>query len=322
MGNNHDHSNHDHNDHDHDHDHSHSHGHSRGPKSYNRAFAIGIALNVGFVVVESVYGYLSNSLALMSDAGHNLSDVLSLLLAWGATILVQRRPTQRFSYGLKSSSILASLANAIFLLLVIGAIAWEAVIRFQHPAPISAGTVMWVAGIGIFVNGFTALLFASGSKGDLNIRGAFQHMMADAVVSLGVVLAGLIIVYTGWLWLDPLVSLVISAVIVVGTWGLLRESLNLALNAVPNGIDRDKVFSYLSKLPGVKEVHDLHIWGMSTTETAMTVHLLMPQGHSGDVFLEHITRDLEAKFQLHHVTIQVERGDGVTSCKLAPEEIV
>lgn len=320
MGKEHDHSSHDHADH--GHGHSHSHGHSHGPKSYNRAFAIGIALNIGFVVVESVYGYLSNSLALMSDAGHNLSDVLSLVLAWGATVLVQKRPSQRFSYGLKSSSILASLANAIFLLLVIGAIAWEAIVRFQHPTPIAGGIVMWVAGIGILVNGFTALLFAAGSKGDLNIRGAFQHMMADAVVSLGVVLAGLTIVYTGWLWLDPVVSLVISAVIVIGTWGLLRESLNLALNAVPTGIDREKIFSYLSGLPGVKEDHDLHIWGMSTTETAMTVHLLMPQGHSGDVFLETITKELESKFQVHHATIQIERGDGATSCKLAPDEIV
>jgi cobalt-zinc-cadmium efflux system protein len=320
MSDNHDHSHeaHDH----HEHGHSHGHGHNHGPKNYNRAFAMGIVLNVGFVVVESVYGYLSNSLALISDAGHNLSDVLSLLLAWGATLLVQKRPTQRFSYGLKSSSILASLANAIFLLLVIGAIAWEAIIRFQNPAPIAGATVMWVAGVGIFINGFTAFLFAAGSKGDLNIRGAFQHMLADAVVSLGVVLAGLTIVYTGWLWLDPVVSLVISAVIVVGTWGLLRESLNLALNAVPSGIDREKVFSYLSALPGVKEVHDLHIWGMSTTETAMTVHLLMPQGHSGDVFLENITRELESKFQVHHATIQIECGDGTSPCKLAPDEIV
>ncbi len=317
----HSHSHHDHAHHE-QHGHGHSHGHHQhGPKNYNRAFAVGIALNMGFVVVEGVYGYLANSLALFSDAGHNLSDVLSLLLAWAASMLVQRRPTQKFSYGLKSSSILASLANAIFLLLVIGAIAMEAIERLRHPTPIVGATLIWVAGVGIFVNALTAMFFASGSKDDLNIRGAFQHMVADAFVSLGVVIAGVIMIYTGWMWLDPLISLIISAVIVMGTWGLLRESLNLALNAVPAGIERERVHRYLAGLQGVKAVHDLHIWGMSTTETALTVHLIFPTGHPGDDFLRKAAEELEAKFSIHHATIQIELGTGA-ACALEPCEVV
>lgn len=300
-----------------DKDHSH-----HNPKNYNRAFAVGIALNLIFVVVEVIYGNLSNSLALISDAGHNLSDVLSLVLAWSATILVRKRPTQKYSYGLKSSSILASLTNSIFLLVVIGAIAWEAIVRFQHPTPVASMTIIWVAGIGFFINAITSYFFASGSKGDLNIRGAFLHLAVDALVSLSVVVAGILMIYTGWMWIDPLISLLICVVVIFGTWSLLKESLSLVFQAVPSGIKRDQVFSYLSNLPGVKEVHDLHIWGMSTTETALTVHLIMPQGHPGDSFFEELNHELEKRFHIHHVTVQVELGNGGTCCKLASDEVV
>ena len=262
----------------HDH-HDHAHGHA--PKDFGRAFLFGIILNSSFVAAEAVYGILSNSLALLADAGHNLSDVLGLLLAWGASTLVKRIPSKRFTYGLRSTSILAALINAVLLLVVTGGIAWEAVLRFQHPSAVEGMTVIIVATFGIAINLGTALLFMSGRKGDLNVRGAFTHMAADAAVSLGVVIAGFAIMYTGWLWLDPVVSLMISIVIVIGTWGLLRDSVNLALHAVPEGIDPDKVHAYLSAAEGVSEVHDLHIWAMSTTETALTVHLVVPTGYPG-----------------------------------------
>jgi cobalt-zinc-cadmium efflux system protein len=239
--------------HDHDHD-KHDHGHHHGPADYGRAFAIGVALNVTLVVAQVIYGVLANSVALLADAAHNTSDVLGLLLAWGATILAKRLPSSRFTYGLRSSSILAALANGAFLLLATGGIAWEAIQRFAHPEPVAGITVIVVAALGIVVNAGTALLFMSGRKGDLNIRGAFLHMAADAVVSLGVVLAGIGIVYTGWLWLDPVTSLVISVVIVAGTWGLLRDSVRLALHAVPQGIETERVRAYLVGVPGVAEV--------------------------------------------------------------------
>lgn len=311
--------------HSHSHDHSHhghGHGHSQGPANYNAAFAIGIALNFGFVVVEAVYGYLAHSLALMADAGHNLSDVFGLLLAWGASYLATRKPTRKFTYGLRSTSILAALANAILLLVTVGGIAWEAIQRISETQAVGASTVMIVAGIGILVNGATALLFMSGRKGDLNLRGAYLHMLSDAIVAAGVVVAAVIIIYTGYNWIDPVVSLVISAVIIWGTWGLLKDSVNLALDAVPDSVDQEKVRTYLQGQTGVSEVHDLHIWGMSTTETALTAHLLMNAGHPGDKFLKHICHHLKHDFAIHHVTLQVELGDDGRICELAPDEVV
>jgi cobalt-zinc-cadmium efflux system protein len=297
-----------------DHDHAHHHA----PTDFGRAFAIGIALNLGFVIVEAIYGGIAHSLALIADAGHNLSDVLGLALAWGASILVRRLPTKRRTYGLRRTSILAALINALFLLIAIGAIAWEAIRRLQHPEPVASGVVMGVAAIGILINGITAWLFMSGRKGDLNIRGAFLHMAADAVVSLGVVLAALAMRYTGWLWLDPAVSLAIVVVIAVGTWGLLRDSVNLALDAVPQGIDPDEVEAYLSALPGVAAVHDLHIWGMSTTEAALTVHLVTPDVSVDDALLARINKDMHGRFGIEHTTIQFELGDAAHPCDQAP----
>lgn len=288
------------------------------PKSFGRAFAIGIALNLGYVAIEGGYGVVSNSMALIADAGHNLSDVFGLGIAWGAAIASKRLPTKRFTYGLRGSSILAALLNAIILLIAVGAIGWEAIRRFSSPAPVAGQTVMIVAGIGIFVNAITAWLFSSGRKGDLNIRGAFLHMAADAAVSLAVVIAGLVIIYTGWMWLDPLASLGIVAVIVWGTWGLLRESIAMALDAVPEGIDRDTVATHLSGLPGVTSVHDLHIWGVSTTETALTVHLVRAAGDLDDRFLAEVRRDLRERFSINHCAIQLEAGDPAYPCELAP----
>ncbi len=274
-----------------------------------------------FVVVEFVYGFLANSTALMADAGHNLSDVLGLVLALSAVVLARRPPNARFTYGLRSSSILAALANAMFLLLACGAIAWEAVSRFSQPHPVAGLTVTLVAAAGIVVNGFSAWLFLHGSKGDINVRGAYLHMAADAAVSLGVVVAGVLMLQTGWYWLDPLFSLVIVAVIVVGTWGLLRESMQMALSAVPRNIDPRAVERFLLDLPGVTAIHDLHIWAMSTTETALTVHLVIPVGYPGDVVVDGIMADLKQRFSIHHSTLQIEQGTTDHTCMLhaAPE---
>jgi cobalt-zinc-cadmium efflux system protein len=317
---------HDHEHHDHDHasghSHGHGHAHSHAPANFDRAFAIGIALNVGFVVVEAAYGIAANSLALLADAGHNLGDVLGLVMAWGAATLVRRRPTARYTYGLKRSSILVSLANAGLLLLAVGAIVWEAVQRLGRPEPVAEMTVIWVALLGIAINGATALLFMSGRKSDLNIKGAFLHMAADAVVSLGVVIAALAIIATGWLWLDPAVSLVIAVVITVGTWSLLRDSLKLALDAVPAHVDHREVDRYLAALPGVTDVHDLHIWAMSTTEVAMTVHLVRPGATLDDGLLARARHDLQERFGVGHVTLQIETGDPAHPCSLAPAEVV
>ena len=298
------------------HDHQHGHGHDHGPTSHGRAFAIGIILNTGFVLIEATYGVLANSLALLSDAGHNLGDVLSLILAWGAAVLSRREPTARHTYGLRRSSILASLANSVVLLVAIGAIAWEAVHRFANPQPIEGTTVIVVAAIGIAVNTATALLFMSGRNSDLNIRGAFLHMAGDALVSLGVVIAGVAIVFTGWLWLDPVVSLVIVVVIALSTWSLLRDSLNLALDAVPEHIDHGAVDRYLRGLPGVTDIHDLHIWAMSTTETAMTVHLVRPGQPLDDSLLAQATTELREHYGVAHATFQVEAGDPQCACAL------
>jgi cobalt-zinc-cadmium efflux system protein len=297
-------------DHEHEHDHAAGHGmghgHSHAPKDFGAAFAIGTALNLGFVIIEATYGFWANSMALLADAGHNLSDVFGLLMAWGAAVLAKRTPSPRFTYGLRSSSILAALANAVFLMIAVGAIVWEALNRLGAPEPVASTTVMTVAAIGIVVNGVTAWLFASGSKGDVNIRGAFLHMAADALVSVGVVIAGAVIAVTAWLWVDPVVSLVIAALILYGTWGLLKESAGLALHGVPPGIDVNAVRTHLQGLPGVTNVHDLHIWPMSTTETALTCHLVIPAGHPGDAFLAAATDDLHDEFEIHHATLQIE----------------
>jgi cobalt-zinc-cadmium efflux system protein len=315
---------HDHPHHDHDHgEHGHSHGagHVHAPASFGKAFAIGVALNAGFVIVEVVYGILGNSVALFADAGHNLGDVLGLLVAWIASILVKRAPSARFTYGLRGSSILAALFNAIFLLLTIGGISWEAIQRLGRPEAVSGKTVMIVAALGIVVNGVTAWLFAAGRKGDLNLRGAFAHMAADALVSAGVVVAGLVILLTGWLWLDPLVSLVINAVIVWGTWGLLRDSVGMSMAAVPEQIDPADVRRFIEARDGVASLHDLHVWPMSTTEIALTCHLVMPAGHPGDAFIHELCEGLGTRFKINHTTVQIEVEPHLP-CALAPDDVV
>ena len=294
--------------HHHSHGHSHGHGHDHGPVGHGRAFAIGIVLNSAFVVIEGLYGLLSGSMALLADAGHNLSDVLSLVIAWGASIAARRPPSARFTYGLKSSTILAALANASLLLVAIGAILFEAVHRLFDPAPVQGMTMVVIAGIGIAINTATALMFMRGRKHDINIRGAFLHMAADALVSVGVVGAGAAILLTGALWIDPVTSLVIVAVIGWGTWSLLKDSVKMALHAVPDSVDEQAVQAHLASLPGVTAVHDLHIWPMSTTETALTAHLVMPGGHPGDQFLHQLAHDLEDEFHIEHTTVQVETG--------------
>ena len=306
--------------HNHSHAHEHGHGHSHAPKNFNRAFAIGVGLNLGFVIIEALFGLMANSLALLADAGHNLSDVLGLLLAWGASVLVQKRPTARHTYGLRRSSVLAALVNALILLLAVAAIAWEALMRLNNPEPISSVTVMVVASIGIAINGYTAWLFMSGKDGDVNIRGAYLHMAADAAISLGVVLAAIAMLATGWLWLDPLVSIVIAVIIAIGTWSLLRESVNLALDAVPEHIDPTKVQAFLQAQPGISEVHDLHIWAMSTTEVALTVHLVKTDGQLDDALLARLNHELQQRFKIDHTTIQLEVGSAGFPCRQAPRE--
>ncbi len=293
-----------------DHGHGHGAGHSHAPTDFGRAFLIGVVLNTAFVAIEAIYGWISGSMALIADAGHNLSDVLSLLLAWGASVAARKAASERFTYGYKSSTILAALANAGLLLVAIGAILFETLHRIAEPPLVQGETMAVVAGIGILVNTGTALLFLRGRHHDINIRGAFLHMAADALVSLGVVLAGLAIIWTGERWIDPAVSLVIVAVIAWGTWGLLKDSVAMSLLAVPKNISESAVRDYLSALPGVEAVHDLHIWPMSTTETALTAHLVMPGGHPGDEFLAAIQQGLEHRHRIVHATIQVETTRG------------
>ena len=300
----------------HPHTHSEGHHHHPAPSNQGLTFAITIFLNLAFVGVEFVYGFIVNSTALIADAGHNVSDVLGLLLSWGAIILARRQPSKRFTYGLRSTSILAALANAMLLLVACGAIAWEAVHRFSQPPAIAGLTISVVAGVGIAINGLSALLLMKGSKGDLNIRSAYLHMAADTAVSLAVVIAGIAMLYTGWYWLDPAISLVIVVVIVIGTWGLLRESLQLALSAVPAQIDAPAINAYLSQLEGVTDTHDLHIWGLSTTENALTVHLVMPGGHPGDAFMDDCVITLRERFSVHHSTLQIELGTTDHACSL------
>ncbi|WLQ17278.1 cation diffusion facilitator family transporter [Hahella aquimaris] len=305
--------------HNHSGNHAHYHGYSSGSSSvpsYNKAFAWGVALNLGFVVVEVIYGLIADSLALITDAGHNLSDVLGLLLAWGASYLATRTPTSRRTYGFRRGTILASLLSAILLLLALGAIAWEAAYRINQPVSVDGKTVIVVSLIGVAINTATALMFLSGQKHDLNIKGAFLHMAADAGVSFGVAAAGVAIMFTGWLWLDPVISLVIVAIILFGTWGLFRDSLNLAMDTVPSHINPDEVETFLRSYAGVTDIHDLHIWAMSTTEVALTVHLLIPNQTVDDAFLGELALQLNERFRIGHSTVQVERGDGA-SCHLS-----
>ena len=285
----------------------HTHHHDM---NYDRAFAIGIALNVLFVALETYYGWQADSLALLSDAGHNLSDVLGLLIAWGGFFLARLRPSQRNTYGWGRATILAALFNALILLMAVGGIALEAWDRFSHPVAINSGIVMLVAGTGVLVNGITAWLFMPGKQDhhDINLRGAFLHMAADALVSLGVVLAGLVFLWTGWNWLDPAISLLIALVILLSTWGLLRQSLHLSMDGVPVAIEVAELNKTLSALPGVADVHDLHVWAMSSAQTALTVHLVMPCGHPGDVFISDLARQLHDDFAIEHTTIQIETG--------------
>jgi cobalt-zinc-cadmium efflux system protein len=310
--------------HSHAHSDNHNHAHA-GDARYarlSRAFALGIALNLAFVVAEVFCGLMANSLALVADAMHNLSDVVGLVLAWGASALALRPPSARFTYGFRGSTILAALANAMLLLVVTGGIAWEALHRLKNPGIVNETLMIWVAIAGIVINGVTAWFFMADRKSDLNVRGAYLHMAADAGVSAGVALAGAGMLLTGWLWLDPAVSLVIVATIFVGTWGLLRDSVKLALHAAPESVDPGEVRGYLCALNGVAEVHDLHIWGMSTTETALTAHLVMPAGHPGDDFIAHVVHDIEHRFRIGHVTIQIEMGTSANPCALAPDHVV
>ena len=291
------------------------HEHHHDHMDYSQAFKIGLALNVGFVILEVVFGLLADSLALLADAGHNLSDVLGLILAWGAAYLTQREATDRRTYGWRKSSILAALFNAIILLVAIGGIGWEAIRRFNQPSHVAGATITWVAAMGVIINGITALLFMSGRKNDLNIRGAFLHMAADAGVSAGVVLAGIGIIITGWQWLDSAVSLLIVAIIFIGTWGLLKDSFNLALDAVPRHIDTREVRDYLTNLPGVSQVHDVHIWGMSTTEVALTAHLVKQGTEDDDSLIAKMKKELHSRFAIDHITIQWERGEELLNCE-------
>jgi cobalt-zinc-cadmium efflux system protein len=306
--------------HHHDHSHAHGHaGHSHAPDSFGFAFAVGVALNTAFVVAELVFGYAANSLALISDAVHNFSDVIALLLAWAAGWLARKQPTEQHTYGYRRASILAALANAGLLLVAVGGIAVEAINRIAEPAAVAGATVIVVAALGIVVNGATALLFMRGRHGDLNIRGAFLHMAADAAVSLGVVAAAVVMMLTGWQWVDPAISLGIAAIVLASGWGLARDSVNLALDGVPKGIELSGVRDYLGGLEGVTEVHDLHIWAMSTNETALTAHLVRPGGYD-DSFLHGVCEQLSHRFRIQHATLQIEAASDV--CRLAPAEVV
>lgn len=288
-------------------------------QNYGRAFAWGVALNVGFVLVEAGYGWWVNSLALMADAGHNLSDVLGLLMAWGGYALAKVAPSPRRTYGWRGSTILAAVFNALLLLVAIGGIAWEAIGRLSAPSEVAAPIVIAVALVGVVINTITALLFLKGRNQDLNIRGAYLHMAADALLSLGVVIAGVVILVTGWYWVDPVTSLIIAAVILVSTWGLLRESLHLAMQAVPTEIDIEGVENFLRELPGVREIHDLHVWAMSTTEIALTVHLVKPEAGNEDALLREASETLHDRFKIEHSTIQIERSITDANCVQAAE---
>lgn len=307
-----------HDHHDHGHDHAHGHGHHHAPANFDRAFAIGISLNILFVAIEAFYGWKVSSLALLADAGHNLGDVAGLVLAWGGALAGKLRPDARHTYGWKRASILAAFANALLLLVAMGSLAWEAIGRLHAPEPTQGVTVMVVAGIGIVVNLSTALLFMRGRDDDMNIRGAYLHMAGDALVSAGVVVVGALALWTGWAWLDPVASLVIALVIVIGTWGLFRQSLHLLFDGVPEHIDPAAVRAALEALPGVARVHDLHVWATGTTDVALTAHLVMPAGHPDDPFFEQATHQLRDRFKIGHVTLQVVREPFMTLCEGGP----
>jgi cobalt-zinc-cadmium efflux system protein len=307
------------------HHHRHAHG---GPSSgvaggsHSAAFILGALLNAAFIAVEVAYGILSNSVSLLADAGHNLGDVLGLFVAWGGLLLTQRRPSARFTYGLRGSSILAALFNAVALLITVGVIGVESIRRLHEPHPVAGSTVMIVAAIGMLINGGTAFLFSRGRHLDINLRGVFMHMMGDAVISLGVVVAGAGILLTGWSWLDPAVGLLVAAFLVISTWRLLTQSVAMALQAVPADIEPQEVMAFLARIEGVGQVHDLHIWPMSTTERALTCHLVMPGGHPGDGALAELARQLEERFRIGHATIQIEIDDPTGVCKLVPDHVV
>lgn len=320
---------HHHNHHHHDHGESHAgghlghhHGHHHGHGTpHGSAFAIATSLNILFVLIETAAGVIGHSTALLADAGHNLSDVLSLLLAWGAARLSARAPSRRFTYGMKSASILAALANAALLWVALGAILIETLQKFASPEPAQAGLMMVVAAAGIAVNGLSAMLFARGSKDDLNLRAAFQHLLADAAVSAGVVLAGLAIHFTAWNWIDPITSLAITLMIALGSWSMLKESVQMGLLAVPASVNEEKLRAFILAQPGVSALHDLHVWPISTTDTAMTAHIIMPAGHPGDAFLHELAHEMEHDFGIGHATIQIET-DGGHHCALHSDEVV
>ena len=299
----------------HDHGHAHHGHHHHAPANFDRAFAIGITANILFVAIEAFYGWRVNSLALLADAGHNLGDVAGLVMAWGGAMAAKLRPDSRYTYGWKRATIFAAFVNAVVLLVAMGSLAWEAVLRLREPEPIAGVTVMIVAAIGIVVNLGTALMFMRGSEDDINIRGAYLHMASDALVSAGVVVVGALALWTGWEWLDPVASLVIAVVIVVGTWGLFRQSLRLMFDGVPDHIDLIAVRQLLIGLPGVARVHDLHVWATGTTDVALTAHLVMPDGHPDDPFFERTTTQLRERFKIGHVTIQVVREPFMTLCE-------
>ena len=298
-----------------EHTHSHSHGHSHAPATFSQAFAIGIALNTVFVLIEGFYGWKINSLALLADAGHNLSDVAGLILAWGGALAGQRRPDARYTYGFKRASILAAFVNAVLLLLAMGSLGWEALGRLQHPEATQGATIMAVAGVGIVINTATALMFMRGSQGDLNIRGAYLHMAADALVSLGVVLGGALYLWQGWTWIDPVMSLAIAVVIVLGTWSLLRQSVHLLFDGVPDSVDLTAVRRLLLALPGVADVHDLHVWAMGTSDVALTAHLVLtPQVTDTNALLHEAEHELHEHFEIRHATLQLESPSYALQC--------
>ncbi|MFA6236009.1 MAG: cation diffusion facilitator family transporter [Bacteriovorax sp.] len=313
---------HNHNNCSHDHLHSRTHDHHHGPKNYNRAFAAGISLNLIFVLIEGFYGYFANSLALIADAGHNLSDVAGLVVAWMAFWMTTKKPTANFTFGLRKSSILSALFNAAFLFVAVGIILWEAIHRIFAPNIVDANTVMIVAAIGIVINSLTALLFFKNKNDDINIRGAYLHMAADALISLGVVISAVIISYTSWTWIDPLVSIIIALTIIYGTWGLLKDSIRLSMDAVPLSIDPLAVKNYLTGLPDVREIHDLHIWAMSTTETALSVHMTVNAHQANNSMLTDITTHLKHHYKIDHPTIQIELYEKNFECHFKSEDVL
>jgi cobalt-zinc-cadmium efflux system protein len=304
------------------HGHALHHDHAHGATTYGRVFAIGVALNLGFVVVEVAYGLVAHSVALLADAGHNVGDVVGLAMSWGATVLASLRPSSRRTFGFRRTTIVASVSNALILLFMTGALTWESILRLLAPEPTHGRTVIVVALIGTVVNAGSALLFMRGDKRDLNVRSAFVHLASDAVLALGVAAAGGVILATGWLWVDPVVSLALAMTILFGTWSLMRKSMNLMLDAVPEGIDPDQVKTFLQALPGVVEVHDLHIWAMSTTETALTAHLVMPRTSHDPAFLASVCKKLHEGFDIDHSTLQIDPEEAPTPCALARSDAI